>query len=442
MRLATMQSLSLDDYEVTSFASAKNALSHIKSDYPDVVVTDLRMPGMDGAELLKAVVAFDPDIPVILISGHADIATAVQAIHDGAYDFIEKPYKTSQLKTTVSRALKHRSLLSDNRMLRAQLQEQKPQAKLLGKSTLIEKLNETLAYIAGTDADVLILGETGTGKELAATSLHQFSQRKDQRFVAINCGALPDTLIESELFGHSKGAFTGAEKDQVGKLEYANLGTFFLDEIESMPLSMQVKMLRVLQERKIQRIGNHDDIDLNIRVVAASKIDLHDAAKKGDFRDDLYYRLNVVSVEIPPLRERKEDRPILFAHFFTQACERMNQARDFPSDKFVTQLMEHNWPGNVRELQHTAERAAIGLTQDQFLSEGKHSSNLESSLSNRVDAYEKLNIERELSKHAGNLTLTYQSLGISRKTLYDKMKKHGLSRLDWSSVADDLDSRQ
>jgi len=391
------------------------------------------MPNMDGLEFLDAVIELDAELPVILISGHADIATAVKAIQDGAYDFIEKPFDPSQLVNIVSRALKHRSVLTDNRRLRAELQQQQSDVKLIGKSEIMRNLNQNLVHIAGTDTDVLILGETGTGKELAATTVHQFSDRKNKNFVAINCGALPDTLIESELFGHTKGAFTGANKDHIGKLEYANHGTIFLDEIESMPVSMQVKLLRVLQERKLQRIGSNDEIDLNIRIIAASKIDLREAADKGTFREDLYYRLDVVKLTIPPLRERKEDIPLLFEHFYKKACERMNKECELLDSAFILQLLEHDWPGNVRELQHSAERAAIGLGADLNSSESHNSNGPNHTLSERMDAYEKLNIERELLKNTGSITHTYKALGVSRKTLYDKMKKHGLSRHDCSS---------
>jgi len=276
IRVAAEQALSLADFKVQCFDSAESFLKKVapKPDWPGVVVTDLKMPGTSGLELQKIISEKDDQVPVILVSGHADIATAIQSIRDGAYDFVEKPFSAATLCDVVSRAVDKRSLVLDNRSLRAELSNQQQTRLLLGGSPAIDSLNKTIEYVAQTDADVLVMGETGTGKELVANCLHSYGPRRDKNFVAINCGAMPETLFESEIFGHVRGAFTSAFSNQVGKLEYANHGTFFLDEVESMPLGLQIKLLRVLQERKSGKVGSNEEVELDIRVVAATKADL------------------------------------------------------------------------------------------------------------------------------------------------------------------------
>ncbi|MBX2880147.1 MAG: sigma-54 dependent transcriptional regulator [Granulosicoccus sp.] len=424
-RIAVKQTLTLANYKIHCFNSANDMLAQLTDDWPGIIVSDLRMPDIDGLQLLEKVLEKDNQIPVILISGHADIADAVEAMQRGAYEFLEKNYSSGKLVDIVRRACDKRSLVLDNRHLRAELHQQHTSSLLIGRSAVMQELNKTLEYVASTDADVLIHGETGTGKELVAESIHQCSVRRSQRFVAINCGAMPENLFESEVFGHIRGAFTGADKTQMGKMEYANHGTLFLDEIESMTLNSQIKLLRALQERKIQRVGSNDAISLDLRVVAATKSDLLDASRQGDFREDLYYRLNVVTLQIPPLRERKEDIPLLFHHFYDKAKKRNNRDVKRPSVEFVNSLLQHEWPGNVRELQNFAERAAIGLPLEV---PGGTEECSKSSLADKMDTYEKLTIERELLKQQGNINQTYAALGVSRKTLYDKMKKYGLSK--------------
>ena len=359
MRMVGEQALTLDNFDVTCFDRAEAVLEQLPENWPGVIVTDIKMPGTSGLELMQRVLNTDAQLPVILISGHADIATAIQAIRDGAYDFIEKPFGADQLRDVVRRATEVGQLVLDNRKLRLELAAQRAQSNLLGNSNVITQLNQTIEYVGQTDADVLIFGETGTGKEPVAQCLHQCSPRAHQHFVPINCGAMPETIFESEIFGHVRGAFTGADKTQIGKLEYAHRGTFFLDEIESMPMNLQIKMLRVLQERKLQRLGSNEEINLDLRVVAATKEDLRQASTDGHFREDLYYRLNVITLLIPPLRERKEDIPILFQHFFDLACERMNLGEQPMPLELLQQALDHDWPGNVRELKNHAERAAI-----------------------------------------------------------------------------------
>lgn len=424
IRIAAHQALTLAGFDVVCVPDAGQALPRISENWAGIVVSDLRMPGMDGEQFLQRVMEIDQQIPVILVSGHADIFTAVKSIKHGAYDFLEKPFSADQLVEVVGRALEKRALVLDNRSLRAELSQQRATTRLIGRSSAMNKLKQGLNYIATTDVDVLIHGETGSGKELVAESLHLQSDRQEHPFVAINCGAMPESLFESELFGHMRGAFTNATHDHTGKLEYANHGTFFLDEIESMPMQLQIKLLRVLQERVIQRVGSNVDIKLDIRVVAATKVDLLAAVAEGYFREDLYYRLNVVTLRIPPLRERPEDIPMLFQHFIELASERLNRDVPVVTDELLQRMLDHDWPGNVRELQNFSERVAMGLP-DFSEPDGDDTS---VTLGHKLDAFEKLTIDRELRKNNGNLTQTYQSLGISRKTLYDKMKKHGLSR--------------
>jgi len=463
IRVAAKQALSLANFKVQCFDSADSFLKKVRvgPNWPGVVVTDLKMPRTSGLELQKILSQKDDQLPVILVSGHADIATAIQSIRDGAYDFVEKPFSAATLCDVVSRAVDKRLLVLDNRSLRAELSNQQQTRLLLGSSPSIESLNKTIEYVAQTDADVLVIGETGTGKELVANCLHSYGPRRDNNFVAINCGAMPETLFESEIFGHVRGAFTSAFNNQVGKLEHANHGTFFLDEVESMPLNLQIKLLRVLQERKSGKVGSNEEMELDIRVVAATKADLLEASQAGSFREDLYYRLNVVTLTIPPLRDRKEDIPLLFEHFFDVACKRTHKEPIPLPLNWLQSAMQHDWPGNVRELRNFAERAAIAahviddvppssthtigsdvetqllgsLANPQSLNFQRDAGGQASAaelknhtLQQRMDSVEKHLIEQELMRNNSSINKTYDQLGISRKTLYDKMKKHGIKR--------------
>lgn len=429
IRRANSQTLELAGYEVTSLERAEHALPHLSEAWGGVVVTDIRMPGMGGLEFLQQMQEMDPDLPVILISGHADIAMAVQAMRDGAYDVLEKPFATGQLLDTVRRAGEKRTLTLENRSLRQELELQgAPGPRLLGNSEGMQRLRATIAQIGDTDVDILILGETGTGKELVARSLHEHGQRREHNFVAVNCGAVPENLIESELFGHEAGAFTGAKGMRVGKLEHSNGGTLFLDEIESMPMKVQVHLLRVLQERYIERLGSNTPIPLDLRVVAASKVDLLAAV---DFRDDLYYRLNVVTIEIPPLRERREDILLLFQHFVLVASARYQREVPVLNPTQLSVLMTHAWPGNVRELRNTAERyVLLGENYAYDLEKLLHGAenSLAITLPQQVECFEKSLIIQELALQKGSLKQTMVALGIPRKTLYDKMQRYGLDK--------------
>ncbi len=432
IRDAARQTLELTDTEVECFDHAETALNRISADFPGIVVCDIKMPRMDGLTFMERALAVDRDLPVVLVTGHGDIAMAVGAMRDGAYDFLEKPYSPETLTEVVRRALDKRALTLENRNLRRELEAQSaPGPRILGGTPAMQRLRALIRQVADTDADVLILGETGTGKEMVARALHEQSRRNSRNFVAVNCGAVPEQLIESELFGHEAGAFTGARGRRVGKLEHASGGTLFLDEIESMPPSLQVRLLRALQERSIERLGSNSPIPLDLRVVAATKTDLREASDDGDFREDLYYRLNVVSLHIPPLRERREDIPLLFQHFALVAGARYErEAPPIDSDQ-LSVLLAHDWPGNVRELRNAAERYVLlgenhGYDLDRLVSVG--SSEAPMSLREQVESFEKSLIEQQLQASRGNLSEATEALGIPRKTLHDKVRKYGLDR--------------
>lgn len=425
IRTACSQALELADIEVESFAGADGALDRIDPSWPGVVVTDIKMPGSSGLEIMTKVLALAPGLPVILITGHGDVPIAVKAMRDGAYDFIEKPFASDVLVDAVRRALEKRHLALENQALRLALSEgSELEHRLIGRTPRMIRLRDEIKNYAATDADVLIFGETGTGKEMVARSLHQLSTRKEGRFVAINCGALPHSLIESELFGHEAGAFTGATKRRIGKIQHAHCGTLFLDEVESMPLDLQIKLLRVLQDRTIVPLGSNDEIRVDVRVVAATKENLRDLATAGAFREDLFYRLDVLSVVVPALRERRDDIPFLFQHFVNLACDRFKRPPLEVSQDKVSELLSHDWPGNVRELQNVALRYALDV--DITVEADDERQTDVPSLATQMEATEKRLIEVTLAKHGYSLKQTYGALDISRKTLYDKMQKHGI----------------
>ena len=422
--MACEQALQLEGYECGCMSSAEMAQKHLSADFAGVVVSDIRLPRMSGLDLLAAVHAMDAELPVILITGHGDISMAVQAMKDGAQDFLEKPFAPERLTEAVRRALERRRLVLEVRALREQLQSRdQMQQQLLGQSPAMQQLRRTVQSLASSEADVLIWGETGTGKEKVARSLHEASRRKDGNFVVINCGGLPETLFDSEIFGSEAGAFTGAGKKRIGKIEHASGGTLFLDEIESMPMAMQIKLLRVLQERVLERLGSNTLIPVDCRVIAATKVDLLDLSRQGLFRADLYYRLNVVTVNLPPLRERREDIPLLFEHFALQAAARHQRPVPELTPQRLQALMAHDWPGNVRELRNMAERMTLGI--DMGLQNAQPQA-AEPSLAATVEAIERALIVDALRSHDGSLTRAAQALGTPKTTLHDKMRKYGL----------------
>lgn len=429
LRRANRQSLELDGLSVEAFGAAEPALAAILADPPGVVVTDVRLPGLDGGALFARLRRADPDLPVILITGHGDIRMAVAAMRDGAYDFLAKPYPAEALIVSVRRALERRRLVLENRRLRASLDaavEDDP--AFLGVSPEMVRLRRLVREIAGADIDVLVSGETGSGKEVVAAALHRWSGRAGRNFVAMNCGALPDSVVESELFGHEAGAFTGALKRRVGRIEHAQGGTLFLDEIESMPLGLQVKLLRVLQERTVEPLGTNEIRAIDMRVVAATKVDLGQAAAQGTFRDDLFHRLNVITIAIPPLRERREDVMLLFQHFLTRAAARFGREQPSMSGSVRDHLRRHPWPGNVRELGHFAERCALGFPGQEPPAPEPVAGG---TLAEQVDRFERGLIREELIMAGGDVRAAAESLGTPRKTLYDKITRHGLAATDF-----------
>src|SRR5574343_1128147 len=395
VRLGCEQAMQLAGIAVDAVASAEEAQRRLMAGFPGIVVTDMRLPGADGMALLRWVVERDADLPVIIITGHGDVTLAVEAMRSGAYDFMQKPFSTGDLIEVVRRALEKRELVLEVEALRRRLDHRDDlESRLIGRSPQMAKVRQLILDVAGAAVDVLIFGETGTGKEMVARCLHDLSHPGQDNYVAINCGGMADNLLDSELFGHEPGAFTGAQKRRIGKIEYASGGTLFLDELESMPMSMQIKLLRVLQERVIERLGSNQLIPVNCRVIAANKEALKTLSDQGKFRADLYYRLNVVRIEPPAL----------------------------PSE-CLRRLMAQDWPGNIRELRNAADCHALGIGLDAVASSA---ASAPQSLTEAVDNYERLLITREFTLQDGNIARTSEALKVARTTLYDKLKKYGL----------------
>jgi two-component system C4-dicarboxylate transport response regulator DctD len=435
VRKGATQALELAGLKVVAFATAEQALPMLAPEFPGIVLSDVKLPGIDGLELLQVAIARDPNLPVILVTGHGDVAMAVGAMRQGAYDFIEKPFSADLLVEVCRRALDKRRLVLENMNLRRLLEKREGiEARVIGRSAAMARVRQLVLSLAPKSADIIIFGETGTGKELIARCLHDFSERREQPFVAINCGALPESLFESELFGHEEGAFTGAQRQRIGKIEYANGGTLFLDEIESMPLALQVKLLRVLQERQVERLGSNKLISVDFRVIAAAKEDLNLLAEQNKFRADLYYRLNVANITLPALRNRREDIPQLFEFFVLQGALRYGQPAALISTELLGSLMAQRWSGNVRELHNIADRFVLGLLDDTLAPSGI---GREASLAGQVDAFERALIEDALRRHGGNIVAVADSLHLPKKTLYDKLKRFEISieQFRWKGAA-------
>ncbi|MDM0041817.1 sigma-54 dependent transcriptional regulator [Variovorax sp. J22G21] len=440
VRLSVTQALTLAGFEVEPFPSVERARPHINFGAPVVVVCDVRLPGVSGTDWLREVRTIDAELPVILVTGHGHIAMAVEAMREGAYDFIEKPFSSERLVAIVRHAIERRRLTLQVRSLRDALENWHGiQAVLIGRSAQMQQVRRTVMTLAETSADVLIYGETGTGKELVARCLHDHSERRRQHFVPLNCGGLPESLAESELFGHEAGAFTSANRMRVGKFEYANGGTLFLDEIESMPMAVQIKLLRALQERTVERIGSNKAIPFDCRVVAASKDDLKDLSDRQKFRADLYYRIGVAFIELPPLRERREDIPLLFEHFTLLAASRYERAAPAPSRAQLADLMAYAWPGNVRELRNVADRFVLGLLGERLTqTRGTFDppAGLPRGLPQQVESFERAVIVEELRRHQGDQPATASALSIPRQTLHDKVRKLGIAAEEFKSTSE------
>lgn len=432
LRLAAQQSLELADLPATMLSDGEAALPQISRNFPGILVTDIRMPGIDGLTLMRRALEIDPEFPVILVTGHGDVEMAVQSMRDGAYDFLEKPYDPGRMVETVRRALDKRRLTIENRALRRQVGGRDAiESRLTGRSPMMVAIREQIRAVAVTDADVLITGATGTGKEVAARALHRASARADKPFVHINCAALPPDLVESELFGHEAGAFPGAARSRYGRFEHARGGTIFLDEIDSLDLKLQAKLLIAVQDRVVTRLGSNDPVNLDVRFIAASKSDLEAAAAAGAFRGDLLYRLNVVTIRMPDLASRREDIPKLFLHLVDEAAARYKRAAPNVPGAILTSLTARDWPGNVRELRNAAERFALGLDPELAIESTDEMEG--NSLAAQMARHEKSLLAAAIAANKGSLKATYEALGLSRKSLYEKMQKYGLSRADFQT---------
>lgn len=419
----------MEDYKVKTASSGKEGLSIVSKGDIDLVVTDLRMDGMSGEEVLKRITTETPGIPVIVLTGHGSIDSAVEAMKNGAYDFLTKPLNLDQLNVIVKRALENRELSLQHTMLKKELGEAVTFDRMIGTSADMRRLLELIKKVAPSRASVLITGESGVGKELVADALHSLSGRREKSFVKVHCAALSETLLESELFGHEKGAFTGADSMKKGRFELAHGGTIFLDEIGEINQTTQIKLLRVLQERTFERVGGEETIEVDVRVVAATNRNIEEEVKAGRFREDLYYRLNVVRLQVPPLRERKDDIPLLMDSFLKRFSEENSKSILGFENRARQALYRYDWPGNIRELQNCIESAVVMCSGEEISLEdlpptisrfsGEGSISIPMGLS--LDDAEKIIIKENLAFNNGNKTKTAEILGIERKTLAKKI---------------------
>jgi|UniRef100_A0A7C4AR07 two-component system response regulator HydG len=433
--------LSLDGYQVFEAEDGADAIARVSEEFFDLILMDNRMTHVDGIEALKEIKKISPGIPVIIITAFASVETAIQALQAGAHDYLTKPLEIDELRIKVQQTLEFWRLKEDNILQRRRIENLFDASRIVGRSERMKHILETVAMVAPTEASVLILGESGTGKELIANALHQGSNRADKRFIKVNCAALPETLLESELFGHEKGAFTGAVGRRPGRFELADGGTIFLDEIGEMTPATQAKLLRVLQEREFEPLGSTRTVKVNIRIIAASNRILKNEVMKGTFRGDLFYRLNVVSIELPPLRERREDIPLLIEHFLRIYNEKNNRNLKGFHPRALDALMRYSWPGNIRELENVVERSVI-LTSDEYVPFSELPEAIRGATEDTLMAEARQGIrpgmtiremERELiiktlEDNDGNRTRTSRVLGITRRTLQLKLKEYGIDQ--------------
>jgi len=412
----------------------------------DLIISDLTMPGMSGMALLRKAQTAVPDVPFVIFSAYGSVETAVEAMREGAFDFIEKPFRAERLKVVVEKSLNHRNLFKEKKALESELQKRSRFDALIGKSQAMQQVFDLITRVAEGESNVAIIGESGTGKELVARSLHARSLRKNQAFVPVNCGALPESLFESELFGYEKGAFTGAFRRKPGLLEYADGGTFFLDEICELSPTLQVKLLRMLQDKKIRRVGGADLIDVDVRIISASNRNLEEALTTGKIREDLYYRLNVISIKLPSLRERKEDIPLLSQHFIEKYSKLTPKNIVGISSRALACLEEYHWPGNVRELENTIERAVTlakgEAIEVEDLAEhlirkadngfgGHYEMPFEEAREKVLQRFERNYLVKLLERHRGNVTVAAAESGITRRTFHRLLHQHNLHSKDW-----------
>lgn len=418
-----------ENYEVAVDSDARSALDRLARERHDLALVDIKMPGMDGIELQARMREIDPETPVIIMTGYASVDTAVRALKNGAYDYITKPFDPDELVHLVSRALEHRAATREVAKLKENLEEIFPQTQLIGQSPAMKRVIELVETVAPTDATVLITGESGTGKEIVARAIHAHSPRRFHPMVAIHCGALTETLLESELFGHEKGAFTGAQARKKGKFEVADGGTVFLDEISDISLKTQTDLLRVLQEKEIVRVGATQSFKVDFRAIAASNRSLAKLVAEGTFRPDLYYRLNVFNIDIPPLRGRREDIPLLVNHFLTKFSIAMNRPVQRVNTQAMEILVDYGWPGNVRELENAVERALLMNRDPEIRSEDfpfQMNRPAGNGVGRRLEDVERVHIERVLEETRWNLSRAARILDIDRTTLYNKIRRYGL----------------
>ena len=427
-----------DGYDVAVASDGNAGLRAFTEKSPALVITDIRMPGLSGLDLLGRIKALNADTPVILITAFGTVGDAVGAMKLGAADYVLKPVNPEELKVNVQRALERQQLLDENRTLRDFNDTAFRFENLVAGSRKMRDVFNLAAQVARRDSTVLVTGESGTGKELIAKAIHQNSLRASKPFITVNCGAIPENLIESELFGHRKGSFTGAIADRTGKFEAANEGTVFLDEIGELPINLQVRLLRVIQEREIDKIGFPKSIPVNVRIIAATNRDLRKLIEDGQFREDLFYRLSVVTVELPPLRERRDDIPLLISHFLKKHCSRYNLAVPSVTEETMDLLTRYDWPGNVRELENVVEHAVVLGVADEIRSENlpphiRQANSRVSAINLKLpddgidlEAVEKEILEQALEKNGWNQTRSARYLNMSRKTLIYRMEKFAL----------------
>jgi two-component system response regulator HydG len=441
MRISISDALKAEGYNVASAATGGEGLKAIKDTSYDVVITDLRLPEVDGVQILKSCRQISPRTKVLMITAYGSVDTAVEAMKIGAYDYITKPFSMDELILTVKRLIALRDLEDENIYLKEKIEERYEFSGIIGKSDKMKDIFEKIEIIAPTDTTVLITGESGTGKELVANAIHYNSPRKNEAFIKVSCAALPETLLEAELFGHERGAFTGAIKQKKGRFELAHKGTLFLDEIGEVTQAVQVKLLRVLQEREFERLGGTGTIEVDVRIICATQRDLKKEVQKGNFREDLYYRLNVVPVHLPALRDRKEDILLLMEHFLSMYARQMSKPMKGISIEAREFILKYDYPGNIRELENAVKRA-LTLSRDKEIQpwdlpedmcticrEGsKMGERLSYSepLPTAMSLFEKQYISKVLEETKGNKTLASKLLGISRKTLWEKCKLYGL----------------